>query len=249
MWCGKSTTPALFACLRCFITLINIILAIYAVFLFLFSLLFLLWMDYYLFFNSDQVQFIIITFLLSISGSIFCFSCFACCCLIRAKSPNVLSYLYSISIGSILIVELVSIITTFYYRDFLTNALRNGIFLSMEKYGMNNDINQAIDILQAQVGCCGVLKPSDWQNTNWGKGHKERFPHSCCQTTTTGICNQKELGSVLYEEGCSTKIVSILEGYAFHFISFLLVTILLHSLAMCMVCCMIKVKGQYTAIT
>ena len=135
----------------------------------MFSLLFLLWMDYYLFFNSDQVQFIIITFLLSISGSIFCFSCFACCCLIRAKSPNVLSYLvrviidnileyklfsffqYSISIGSILIVELVSIITTFYYRDFLTNALRNGIFLSMEKYGMNNDINQAIDILQAQV--------------------------------------------------------------------------------------------------
>ena len=37
-----------------------------------------------------------------------------------------------------------------------------------------------------QVGCCGVLKPSDWQNTNWGKGHKERYPHSCCQTTTTG---------------------------------------------------------------
>ena len=132
-------------------------------------------MDYYLFFNSDQVQFIIITFLLSISGSIFCFSCFACCCLIRAKSPNVLSYLvsvrikncwniikfclyfqYSISIGSILIVELVSIITTFYYRDFLTNALRNGIFLSMEKYGMNNDINQAIDILQAQVWYCTI---------------------------------------------------------------------------------------------
>ena len=71
---------------------------IYAVFLFLFSLLFLLWMDYYLFFNSDQVQFIIITFLLSISGSIFCFSCFACCCLIRAKSPNVLSYLVRVKI-------------------------------------------------------------------------------------------------------------------------------------------------------
>lgn len=60
--------------------------------IFLFSMLFFLWMDYYLAFTSD-ISFTIITFLLSISGSIFCFSLMACCCLIRSNSPRVLSYM------------------------------------------------------------------------------------------------------------------------------------------------------------
>ena len=124
----------------------------YALLIFLFSLVFFLWMDYYLAFTSD-VSFTIITFLLSISGSIFCFSCLACCCLIRNNSPKVLSYMvttttmsiltaphltvlslqYGVSIGSVLFVELVSVIITFVYRHSLSQALQEGIFLSMER--------------------------------------------------------------------------------------------------------------------
>ena len=125
----------------------------YALLIFLFSLVFFLWMDYYLAFTSD-VSFTIITFLLSISGSIFCFSCLACCCLIRNNSPKVLSYMvttttmsvltaphltvlslqYGVSIGSVLFVELVSVIITFVYRHSLSQALQEGIFLSMERF-------------------------------------------------------------------------------------------------------------------
>jgi len=121
----------------------------------------------------------------------------------------------------------------------------------MEKYGMNTDISQAIDLLQAQVGCCGVSGPGDWQYTSWGKGHQDRFPHSCCHTTTAGICNFKEAedGTVLYKDGCHGRLVSIAESYAFHVISFLLLTILVHSLAVILACCMARVKGQYTALT
>ena len=124
----------------------------YALLIFLFSLVFFLWMDYYLAFTSD-VSFTIITFLLSISGSIFCFSCLACCCLIRNNSPKVLSYMvttttmsiltaphltvlslqYGVSIGSVLFVELVSVIISFVYRHSLSQALQEGIFLSMER--------------------------------------------------------------------------------------------------------------------
>ena len=38
----------------------------------------------------------------------------------------------------------------------------------------------------SQVGCCGVTGYSDWYHTQWGKGHKERLPHSCCASTSTG---------------------------------------------------------------
>ena len=111
------TSPAILACLRCFITVLNIILGVsslsaqlrgkmmlnlqvYALLIFLFSLVFFLWMDYYLAFASD-VSFTIITFLLSISGSIFCFSCLACCCLVRNNSPKVLSYMVTTTTMSV----------------------------------------------------------------------------------------------------------------------------------------------------
>ena len=65
---------------------------VYSLLIFLFTISMFLWMDYYISFSPD-VSFTITTFLLSISGSIFCFSCLACCCLIRTNSPKILSYL------------------------------------------------------------------------------------------------------------------------------------------------------------
>ena len=69
----------------------------------------------------------------------------------RSKIWRTFLFQYSVSIGSILLVELISAVITFVYRHSLSQALKEGIFLSMEKYGMNTDISQAIDLLQAQV--------------------------------------------------------------------------------------------------
>ena len=41
---------------------------------------------------------------------------------------------YGVSIGSVLFVELVSVIITFVYRHSLSQALQEGIFLSMERF-------------------------------------------------------------------------------------------------------------------
>ena len=51
-----------------------------------------------------------------------------------------------------MLVEIVSVLVAFLYRDSLSQALKEGIFFSMEKYGMNTDSSQAIDLLQAGVG-------------------------------------------------------------------------------------------------
>ena len=59
---------------------------------------------------------------------------------------------YSVCIGIILLVEIVSVLVTFLYRDSLSQALKEGIWFSMEKYGMNRDSSQAVDLLQAGVG-------------------------------------------------------------------------------------------------
>ena len=157
---------------------------------------------------------------------------------------------YSVCIGTILLVEIVSVLLTFLYRDSLSQALKEGIYFSMEKYGMNRDSSQAIDLLQAGVGCCGVSGPEDWEHTSWGRGHEDRLPHSCCLSTTTGVCNPvPHQGTVLYHRGCHLQITDIAEDYAFHMISFFLLSSFVHFLAVTSFFCLGRMKGDYQAIT
>ena len=46
---------------------------------------------------------------------------------------------------------MVSVLVTFIFRGTVSQALKEGIYLSMEKYGMETDSSQAIDLLQAEV--------------------------------------------------------------------------------------------------
>ena len=161
-----------------------------------------------------------------------------------------LSLQYSVCIGTILLVEIVSVLVTFLYRDSLSQALKEGIYFSMEKYGMNTERSQAVDLLQAGVGCCGVSGPQDWHHTSWGRGHSHRLPHSCCLSTTTGICDsQPQHGTVLHQRGCHQEITDLVEDYAFHLISFFLLSSFVHFLAVSSSCCLGRMKGDYQAIT
>ena len=61
----------------------------------------------------------------------------------------------------------------------------------------------------------------------------------------SGICSFKEMeagGTELYTQGCHTLLVGVAESYAFHVVSFLLLTILVHSLAVITACAMARVK-------
>ena len=92
--CGINTTIALLACLQCSIAGLNALLVLYALILFTVSLLFLLWMEYYISHNS-KLAFTVVVFMISIALSIFCFSCLACPCILRTKTHKVFSYLVS----------------------------------------------------------------------------------------------------------------------------------------------------------
>ena len=58
---------------------------------------------------------------------------------------------YSISLGGILLIQMVSVLIIFIFRGTVSQALKEGIYMSMEKYGMETDSSQAIDLLQAEV--------------------------------------------------------------------------------------------------
>ena len=92
--CGINTRPAVLACLQCSIAVLNVVLVVYALLLFTISLLFMLWMEYYISGNS-RLAFTIVVFMISVALSIFCFSCLACPCILRTKTHKVFSYLVS----------------------------------------------------------------------------------------------------------------------------------------------------------
>ena len=138
---------------------------------------------------------------------------------------------YSLCLGSLYLIELITIMVTFIFRERVVEALKEGIYRSMEMYGKETRSNQAVDFLQARVGCCGVTGYSDWQHTVWGRGHRDRLPHSCCVSTSTGVCRPAAADAQLHKYGCHTVIVDTIEMYGLHIVSVLLLTTLLHGSA------------------
>ena len=73
---------------------------------------------------------------------------------------------------------------------------------------------------------------SDWEHTVWGRGHRNRLPHSCCESTETGVCRPSAADdAVLIRVGCHTRIVNIIEEHSIHIISLLLLATLIHGAA------------------
>ena len=58
--------------------------------------------------------------------------------------------MYSLSLGGILVAELVTTLLTFHYRGAASQAVKEGIYLSMEQYGMVVQRSRAVDLLQSQ---------------------------------------------------------------------------------------------------
>ena len=48
-------------------------------------------------------------------------------------------------------IELITVMVTYIFRDRVVEALQEGIYRSMEMYGRETQSNQAIDFLQSKV--------------------------------------------------------------------------------------------------
>ena len=114
--------------------------------------------------------------------------------------------------------------------------------------GIHSQKEDELIAMICQVGCCGVTDHSDWSHTVWGRGHPHRLPHSCCHSTTTGVCTPSQPGANLYSQGCYSSILSFTEQHATHILSLLLVTTLLHGAAVMSSFFLARNKSPYSHI-
>jgi len=248
MGCGLDTRPAALACLRIIIAALNILIAAFSLLLLSASVTVFLWLDHYLAVGPDLASALPV-FLLSLSLSSLLLSALACCCLLRPQAPRPLLYVYSLCMAGIFLVELITVLVTFIFRERVSEALKQGIHSSMEEYGKVQGTNQAVDFLQAKVGCCGVSGPEDWQHTAWGSGHQEKLPHSCCYSTTKGVCRVGAPGAEVFGHGCHTILLDMVQRKGLHILSALLLTGLVHVLAVSAAICLARSKAEYSTLS
>ncbi|XP_054895848.1 tetraspanin 36 [Poeciliopsis prolifica] len=74
------------------------------------------------------------------------------------------------------------------------------------KYDGSNLESKAVNDLQSQLKCCGVINYTSWYNTPWYQKNKT-VPPSCCINATQ--CNGTT-PSQFYQEGCVVKVEKFL---------------------------------------
>ena len=67
-------------------------------------------------------------------------------------STDIFCFQYSLCLGSLFLIELITIMVTFIFRERVVEALKEGIYQSMELYGKETQSNYAVDFLQSKVG-------------------------------------------------------------------------------------------------
>ncbi|XP_014841056.1 PREDICTED: tetraspanin-3-like [Poecilia mexicana] len=87
----------------------------------------------------------------------------------------------------------------------INQELQRSMNETFTKYGDSLD-TKAVDDLQSQLKCCGVVNYTSWHNTPWYQKNKT-IPQSCCINKTQ--CDGTT-ASQFYQEGCVVKVEKFL---------------------------------------
>lgn len=133
-----------------------------------------------------------------------------CCGAMKEKKWLLL--LYAFLVMMIFILEIASGIMAYSQRDKVIGRIEHTVNKTITlDYGENGQekLTEAVDRVQQELKCCGVLSPKDWMKSNWykstGKGNKEDTPESCC-IKKEAKCSVSGKTDAIYKEGCSQAL-------------------------------------------
>jgi len=143
-----------------------------------------------------------------VGGVVFIIAFMGCCGTIRESKCMMMTYAVLLLI--LLIAEVAIAVGIYTHQAELKELLRDGLTSSMKDYKTKTEVQEAWDLMQSTLHCCGVENFSDWGPLN--------VPESCCVNpgeSCTGIGNQvfsalTDSGKI-FNEGCVSKIFSELK--------------------------------------
>lgn len=162
----------------------------------------------YLRFVSDMSNYfpLILTGFLMITFVMFSFMFRAC------MNKRKLIYFYAASMFLFSILAYMSSIIIINTRLNLENVIKDKLERSIRNYNQSTKSN--MDLLQANLHCCGDEKFTDWFETDWAN-NTTSVPRSCCFDSLN--CNNLNIDSTdtsfIYQKGCRSMLTLFFKQY------------------------------------
>ncbi|XP_053481010.1 tetraspanin 36 [Ictalurus furcatus] len=159
-------------------------------------------------FRVDKYSVIPAAIIIAVAVVMFIIGIIGCCATLRESKVGLGFFLLLILL--MFAAEVTAFVFGIIYKGRINGDLEKTMNEVFDKYGDESE-TRAVDYLQTQLECCGVLNYTDWLSRPWFSSHNNSVPHSCCKanTTCTGQFNHPE---VLNTHGCKTKLEELLQN-------------------------------------
>lgn len=226
-------------CLKCILTIFLVILWILgsAIFGLLLWLRLDFWTNEYIELDKSLDRYMILIYVALVDGAlILIFSIFGLVGGLRSIKWCLVLYLTALCLAFGLTAA--GIVYGFVYREELRDtvgkgSLMNDIMIKRFNGEANNKITRAVNIMQAELSCCGGDGPMDFLQSNWyqsePKSRGEMSPASCCKDyhryeNSNAMCpiyeqtgnptlQDRVYNKKINKEGCKTALFHFLEQY------------------------------------
>uniref|UniRef100_A0A2M4AUK4 Tetraspanin n=2 Tax=Anopheles triannulatus TaxID=58253 RepID=A0A2M4AUK4_9DIPT len=140
--------------------------------------------------------------LIVIGSIIFVVACFGCCG--AAKESPCMIITFSIFLGVVFLVEIGIGVAGYYKHEQLSGILEKGFNKTLESYPNDKGAQEAWNLVQSEMQCCGINGPEDWEPIY----KNDTVPRACCHRMPVGVnkCTREYAST----EGCFSKLSNFL---------------------------------------
>ncbi|KAK9498570.1 hypothetical protein O3M35_003171 [Rhynocoris fuscipes] len=207
--------------------------------------------------------------LIAVGILLFVVGFLGCCGIVRESQP--LLVLFFCCLLLILVAEISAAVWVYSNKTALESVVKESVkSIVHQEYGKDVASTKEFDVIQTELRCCGASDPMDWLSS-WNFNEDARIelsissptknyklPASCCSSDYNKFeCDGARISEpaapyshVIYNEGCSNKLLDVLSDYMTWFISIgaLLMIVQLMGLIFSLVlCCSIQQRSRYKA--
>jgi len=126
------------------------------------------------------------------------------------KGVSYLLYVYAFIVFVLFLAIFTISVLFFARRDTIESTFKTGVDKLIQSYPAESE---SIDILQANIRCCGSTNYTDWFETKWANS-TNRVPKSCCMSKTNCTFEDIDTKNVtgIYQTGCFAKFNVTIEN-------------------------------------
>uniref|UniRef100_A0A1A7YKJ5 Tetraspanin n=1 Tax=Iconisemion striatum TaxID=60296 RepID=A0A1A7YKJ5_9TELE len=158
-------------------------------------------------FLQDKQTLIPAAIIIGISVVMFIFGLVGCCATLRESTGGLSCFFLIIML--IFAAEVAALVFSFIYQGKVSQGLELSMNGTFAKYNGSNAESQAVDLLQAELKCCGIKNYTSWFTIPWYLTNKT-IPSSCCINKTAQCPSSQVQPNLIYTEGCEGKLEKIL---------------------------------------